>query len=291
MVGGAAGAAGGGDGDGSGHVQRDGAESDPNYGGDYSTLYDRIRLNNAIVYGEDGFFVAMHEYGHAYQWGAIDQWYSYSCNPSTHYISVANTPSCAFVEGFADFLGVWIPGDSISNRNGGARYTDYEAEQAPYRGDTDGDPDGARIEGAVASFFYDLVDGPADPDGYDNESGTDDDSMTGSAYDLATILRSCTMSALPGGTRDELDGVDQVVYCTEGSLYAQTNYPQYFKDRTEYFYSLSSPRPASWSRSVIRAIWLYDLYSYVQPPPPPPPPPPSDSGPWEPPPCGGSVAC
>lgn len=268
------------------------SENDPGYGTEYMTSYDRIRINYVDMQGEDGRFSIMHEYGHAFQWVAIDHWYSYSCTNNQHWVYQVNTGSCAYVEGFADFFSVWIAGDSISVPSNGARFTDYEAETRPFHGDVDGDPDGANIEGAAASFMYDLVDGPGDPDGPSNQTGADDDTFTGSAADLAYIMRYCTLTIF-FGSRDKLDGVDQLVYCSENSLAAQSAYPQYFHLRTEVFLSVNAVRPASWTQSVIRALWLYDLYNYTAPPPPPPDttcdgcgdPPPCEPGPPGPPVC------
>jgi len=233
------------------------SETDPGYGSEYSSSYDRIRTNYTDLDGEDGRFLIMHEYGHAFQWVAIDHWYSYDCG-SGHSLGGINTGSCAYVEGFADFFSVWLAGDSITGP-ATARFTDYEAETRLFHGDSDGDPDGANIEGAVAAFMYDLVDGPSDPDGASNETGTDDDTFTGSAADLAYIMRYCTLTIF-FGSRDKLDGVDQLVYCSENSLAAQSAYPQYFHLCTEVFLSVNAVRPASWTQSVIRALWLNDLY-------------------------------
>jgi hypothetical protein len=159
------------------------------------------RPDHIFTWDQWGYFVTVHEYGHAYQYVAIEPWESYYCSPSgVHFIDGEYTLSCGYVEGFADFFAVWVAGHVLISGYG----SDYQFEQNPFRSNGDG----ARIEGAVAGFFYDLVDGPYDPNGVNNQStGSDDDPDQYPGYWIAQLMRNCSVDGL-----QRLDGIDQSGY-------------------------------------------------------------------------------
>lgn len=118
---------------------------------------DRILSNQTRVFGEDGRWVTVHEYGHAFHRVALEPMASYFCSDDgEHSVGGAYTLSCALGEGFPDFFAAWVAGDRLTSSYGNS---DYWFEQNGYRGNGDG----SIIEGAVAGFFLDLVDSSSGP--------------------------------------------------------------------------------------------------------------------------------
>jgi hypothetical protein len=119
--------------------------------------------------------------------------------------------------------------------------------------------DGSIIEGAVAAFFYDLVDNSSFPDGTDNATDGDDDGLSLGGNYVAAIIKTCAMQYSIGL---RARGVDELTYCMENRIDpAIVNSPVYFPTGSPpsgYFESASEP--AGWSPAAIRALWLKDLY-------------------------------
>jgi hypothetical protein len=128
---------------------------------------------------------------------------------------------CAAVEGFADFWGVmarWPQpiGDSVTyiyndlSRN---RFLDYQGS---------GLRDGARLEGAVASFLLDVVDGI----GLDTIAGhgTFTDSVDLLPSTITNVVQNCTAFTYTDTTSidhhviERADGVDHWAYCLEKEI-------------------------------------------------------------------------
>ena len=220
---------------------------------------DLIRQNKARVFHEYGTFVTVHEYGHAFHWKAIEKPASYYCNPQNqHSISGQYNFNCAFVEGFADFFAMWVAGDSL--RNSGS--SDWALEvQTWYSG-----KDGAQVEGAVAGFLYDLVDGPSDPDGYNNtplESETWD-LVTYPGSFIALTMRECELSTSTTTFRD-LYGSDDLVYCLENSLTARADAATF--NSPWYNYAAVNrwvANPSGFSQTAVRRLWRANFYGNTQ---------------------------
>ncbi len=225
------------------------------------TRADVVMSNFKRVFGEDGIFVTMHEYGHAYHHRAIEALpSSYSCNPSGHYYDVPHNLSCAFVEGFADFFSAWL----LSSRLTNSYYSDNIFETKRFSGTR-----GVETEGAAAGFFYDLADGAGDPDAANNtvfEEWFDDAVYPGSF--IANIMANCapwTRTSTGGYTYTyTLDGMDQVVYCIEGNVNAETVGPLYGSGwRTQWDGVSWSPTfsyPTGYNATTVRRLWLYNFY-------------------------------
>jgi hypothetical protein len=223
----------------------------------YNQTHDTIRTNYKRVFKQDGTFVTIHEYGHAFQWGAIEAPGDYYCNATgEHVMNQQYTKSCAFVEGFATFFSAWVAGDSL---NGTYGYSDYYVEnQSWYTG-----KDGMQVEGAVAGFFYDFVDASTAPDGYNNETGGDD-SWDGVAYPgsfLVSVLRNC-VTAGPSTSYTQLLGMDEVVYCLEGNTTAAAAASALGWNT---WWSASSVTrnatpPAGYSTDAVRRLWKRNFY-------------------------------
>ncbi len=164
------------------------------------------------IWGTHGAFVQAHEYGHAYHndmLGGVERYYynpypTPVC-PKLHNIQDASNLQCALAEGFADYYAVVaLPGGT------GRMETDLEvAVYSPGATNLFQKPagtNGSIIEGAVASFFYDITD-PA------NE--THDQTQYPGSY-VAEIVRSCQVYA---GAWRMNNGVDDLVYCFLGTVY------------------------------------------------------------------------
>jgi hypothetical protein len=234
---------------------------DTDYGAEYLAgvpiFYDeRIKTNWLRNQGTNGYRSIMHEYGHALQWKAIEPPDQNDCGDD-HAIDAPETLSCAFVEGFADFVGAWIPGDSLAGTvNDGF---DYKIETNPFR--TIGN--GSIIEGAVAGFFYDLVDGTVERDDATNSGKISEsfDNVTYPGSYLASIMKNCSLVAA-AMTVSKLDGIDQVIYCAERSLAAQSLPTDFFPTRGATF-TLVTPNttnPPGWAAADVRRLWLRNLY-------------------------------
>ncbi len=218
----------------------------------YHPTGDSITLNYTRVYGEDGTFVTMHEYGHAYMWVAIEKPYYYTCGTTEHPISNATTLSCAYVEGFADFYATWLAGDVLTNTT----YTDHRFEtQTDYVG-----KDGAIVEASVAGFFYDLVDGPNEPDGADNrplENESWDTAIYPASF-IANTMRACVLT--DAYTWQLLDGVDQLIYCLQNSPAEYSAAGRGASWRRYNTVARNATAPAGFSATTVRTLWRRNLY-------------------------------
>ncbi len=215
----------------------------------YRPAQNRIEINASRSDGDDGDFVAVHEYGHAFQYGAIETPASYSCINGEHQAGVANTRNCAFVEGFADFFGAWLT-EGLVTPLWGYSAADFEFNQYRFTGN------GTLDEGAVAGLMLDLVDDPADNDGI---SG-DDDTMTYPATFVEQAIRSCNINFV----FSKLDGADQFVYCVERSVNSAISYvPTTYQSSWRVFPgNLTAPAaPAGYSLSKVRAAWQWNFFN------------------------------
>jgi hypothetical protein len=223
---------------------------------------DVIRSNYKRVFGEDGIFVTMHEYGHGFHYKAIEPWGStYSCAVGGHKPAVPYSLSCAFVEGFADFFSGWILANQLTSAYG---YSDYNWEIANYGG-----PDGLITEGAAAGFFYDLADGGGDLDAYGNTTAYEE-SFDNAVYPgsfIANIIQNCspyTTTSTGYVYANPLDGMDQVVYCVEGHTNAEIIGPTYGSNwRTQWDGVSWSPTfsyPSGFSGTTVRTLWKWNFY-------------------------------
>jgi hypothetical protein len=163
------------------------------------------------IWGNYGQFVQAHEYGHAFQYflePTVKEAYYHDCG-GTHYIGTVSTHGCALAEGFPDYYAVTVAGTYT-----GKFRTDIET--AIYSPATAGAKNGSKIEGAVASFLYDLTD-PA------NE--THDVTAYPGSW-VANVMRTCEV--LVGTTWIHQRGSDHLTYCfmaqpTDVSQFARTN--------------------------------------------------------------------
>ncbi len=223
---------------------------------------DIIRSHQGRVFDQDGIFVTMHEYGHAFHYKAIEPWpNTYGCDPNGHNPAVPWSRACAFVEGFADFFSGWILANRLNSSYG---YSDYNWETRSYAG-----TDGLITEGAAAGFFYDLVDGAGDLDASGNTTAFEEtfDNAVYPASFIANIMANCspyTTTSTGYIYANSLDGLDQVVYCIEGNVSAETVGPTYGSNwRTQWDGVSWSPTfsyPAGFSATTVRTLWKWNFY-------------------------------
>jgi hypothetical protein len=216
---------------------------------------DLIRQNKSRVFGEYGTFVTVHEYAHAFHWKAIEPPASYYCNPQNqHAINVQYNFNCAFVEGFADFFAMWVAGDSLVNSGS----SDWALEvQTWYSGQ-----DGVQVEGAVAGFLYDLVDGSGDPDSYYNTPLESEawDAVTYPGSFIAYTMRDCVLSTSTTTYRD-LFGSDDLVYCLENTLTGKADAATFGSAWYNYTsVQRTAAAPAGFSQPAVRRLWRANFY-------------------------------
>jgi len=205
-------------------------------------------ITSNVVWMGYGDFTIVHEFGHAYHWTSIDHWAStYTCG-GTHSYSAANTSSCAYVEGFADFFSAWLQRTNPAQDFILPSYV--ESSPNRYSGQ------GLLWESVLASMFWDLVDSP---------SGDDDAvAMGGSA--VADVMRQCYVHS-PNSAL--LTHSDQIIYCMEGVVnsakFAAPTSPVNYQtsDWGTYGAALTwdfgSP-PTLPNLTDFRALWKYNLY-------------------------------
>jgi hypothetical protein len=215
----------------------------------YSPSGDYIDLNEQSVFFGYGEFTIPHEYGHAFQYRAIEPWGDGSCYSGPHYVDVANTPYCAFVEGFADFFSGIVGGANQINY----AFSDWGWENQNY---TD---DGWRTEGRVAGFLYDTVDTGAEPDGVSNGPDGDDDHVQLTGKWLADLMQQCSITTSFGIVLTRLTAIDQLIYCMEGDVSAQ--FLGLGWQTVALAVSPNTPTPTGWSKAAVRATWQWNLYS------------------------------
>lgn len=206
---------------------------------------DRITIDvagyGAAVFDAYGAYVHAHEYGHALHWRSLGgypaPWFSSLCDGHT-----LNPPSledwdCAYVEGFADYHAARVM------RTEGGSYSNVVANN-PYPHVTPG----GRYEIHPASFLFDLADGPAGDESFD-------DAAYGDSY-VATVIKSCNVFA---GVWTRPDGIDGFVACFEQT--PNTTFPgRSFSGFTE-----EATEPPSWCRAQVRRIWKANMFDDTGP--------------------------
>lgn len=205
---------------------------------------DRIRLstsqNPSHTWGAWGKFVMAHEYGHGFHHRALGDYPSTGSGCQDHSFSSLETPTCALVEGFADFHAVATLGDETGER------TSFEANSY-----LPGGQDGSQTEGAVAAFLYDLADGA-------NET---DDQLSGSLKYVGDLTTTCLVQSSTFPYNFKNREVSHLVYCAENQVDSWV--------RSNFFLgseiianseSESAAEPTSWSVGTVRDIWMRNLY-------------------------------
>jgi hypothetical protein len=200
------------------------------------------------IWGTYGAFVQMHEYGHAFHetvLGGVKRYYS--C-PEPHYMETITTLGCALAEGFPDYFAVVTRGSAMG-------IMESDIERGVYSPGTTSEynvaagTNGGRIEGAVASFLYDITD-PA------NE--THDLTAYPGRY-VADIIRTCQVYV--SGVWQLNSGVDHLVYCFQGTIDSDAS--KFGRTvATSFNYSATDPEAYSTRYGKIRKSYRKNLFGH-----------------------------
>jgi hypothetical protein len=215
----------------------------------YSTY---LRTNDELVYlpstvwGVYGAFVTAHEYGHAFHETALGGFARYRDAPASS--GICNIPhpietkdgnmQCALPEGFATYFSV----ATLGTRTG---YIRDQIENAGYSPGGVSSPyaagdDGSRIEGAIASYLYDITD-PA------NETH---DAVSYPGSYVADIIRTCRAVRTTTPTYNILnDGVDHLTYCFQQAVLGTNLFPT--RASPPQSFQEQAAEPAGWSQSAL----------------------------------------
>ena len=226
----------------------------------YDKFFDRIHILESNVWGPSGAGTAAHEYGHAFHHKALggipgklfktEQEY-YSCFPGHHFTKVTNY-DCAYMEGWAEFFAA-----ATLRSDAGSRFYDVRDGIFPQMSGTHG----VRVEGAVASLFYDLLDNDAEwfdavslPGSYIADAvsrcqmhDTNDGWMPGFGAD---VLMQCMQRDFTG------IGSAGVEYSTMGGYFTQREH----SDASHIRWSSGYYQPNGWNQVAINRLWKWDLF-------------------------------
>jgi len=211
----------------------------------FTNEYIQINTTNG-VWGDYGRFTEAHEFGHAFHHEALGGYPNLpsSCDSHTWYSD--EDESCAYVEGFADFFGVQTANDVA----GWKAYVESNGprEQALANGITNG----ARVEGEVAAFLLDVMDGA-------NESW---DSIAYPGSYLSGIVQTCSVQL--NGSWYHAFRIEDAVFCMEGGVDpAITNNGTYFPGQpTPTAVYEQTSHPPGWQQfgASLRQLWTHNLY-------------------------------
>lgn len=199
-----------------------------------------INFPSGYIWGPSGYFYAAHEYGHALHHqalGGLNPGWT-SC-PDPHQVLQASEYGCALSEGFANFHAVYV---------GGIRSAWYQTIVAL----TGGLSVGPKVEGAVAAFFFDLVDGSGT---FLETSESHDTTQYPGSY-VATIMKTCKYN-----TSSRASGIDHIVYCLERSLSSRTGHHWSDRPAVSNFVEAAT-EPSGWSPAAIYNNWHWDIYRH-----------------------------
>jgi len=256
----------------------------------YYRSEDRIRVGENRIWFQDGFFVAAHEYGHAFHERAIGGIGTASgqCPPAGHWLNGAYNLQCAYTEGFADFYAAFVlqdsivgfredlfefPHDTAYGRWGSyLPYGRWCLQSTSYNFCSSGQftGKGSLAEAAVAAFLYDLADGSGTAN---YPPGWDDDGVAVGAAWIGYVINSCEV--LENGQWVRNNGVDHLAYCFEQRLGdASGSY------RQQGYFSTRYGSPSGWrtpgapappvGAEAIKLLWQGNLYPHGPFDPPPP---------------------
>ncbi len=226
---------------------------------------DFVRINTYTgstygnqVWGSNGVWTQAHEFGHAYHekalGGYVDLFWRAANCAANHPVTSASKLGCAYPEGFADYFAVATRGDATGYEYG------FEISYY-YIGQPTRPADGSIVEGAVASFLYDITD--ANRWGVGTAGGTVDEAHDAVAYSgrlVADMVRTCQV--LENGAWKRATGIDHIVHCLEKAVYTSiTGSATYFPSRSPDPTSQSSSSSVTWDATQTRKLWLKNLYN------------------------------
>lgn len=215
----------------------------------YHSGPDRVVTGPNAIFFDYGRFVVAHEYGHAIQEKALGGLASTNQCPDLHQIFGYYNLSCAYQEGFADFVGV--ASENLWN------VAPYYARIVDYTNNTYYTPgtDGSIQEAAVAAMMYDLADAPG------GDGGASEPWDITSGERVAATMRDCRVrySAFTVKVR----GADDFIYCAERTINSAVR-STYFQTRPSAQRATSitanATPSANWPATGVRSVWRKNLY-------------------------------
>jgi hypothetical protein len=260
-------------------------------------MVDSITFREPDAVGTYAQFIVPHEYAHAAHHtnlGGISG-FQRANNCQGHFINVPNSMGCAAVEGFADFwaaLARWPTpiGDSVHYV-----YRDLDRNRYLYN-DGSSPQDGSRVEGAVASFLLDVVDGVGADTVVGYGAFTDNVDLSPSV--VTNVVLNChaftytdTIS-INNHVTERADGVDHWAYCLEKEMrhvyiytmggsctsgcstqtWSNEMHPsvpktyfraRYAANRRTAAWDIGGAPPSQYTQSLpeVRRLWLCNLYA------------------------------
>jgi len=199
---------------------------------------DHIQMNTNSVFGAWGSFVQAHEYGHAAHHRALGDFPSLPSSCESHSFTSLEAPSCAFVEGFADYHAVATLGSEtgqLANLENNSYYVSGV--------------DGSRLEHSVAAFLWDLTDPANEPH----------DAIQYPGSYITAIFKTCDVAGQSTGYFDR-SSIEHVIYCLERNV--DVSVRPLFTGRlfNIVFQRESAIEPPTWNLAAIRALWRRNLY-------------------------------
>jgi hypothetical protein len=190
----------------------------------YVPALDRIEITTGNPAGRTWHFA--HEYGHALHEKALGGiWATPFCGG--HTVGSPSSYECALAEGFGNYVGqVAGQGQNAFGPFEGYHWGDAATLLEPQE------------EGNIAALFNDLIDSV-------NENG---DNTTYPASYVLNVFKTCS----------PMNGVDQFVFCLEGSIPNSTLGLE-FPPRLFANSSSGAPKPGNWSAADIRSTWLFNV--------------------------------
>ena len=244
---------------------------------DGKTYYDyfndvlHIAYVGNMIWGEHGVMVAAHEHGHLWQnrklfqspdQNGLIRYWSRACQEQ-HPPESSSTLSCAFGEAFADWYAVVVRETDLPTWRHQLETNYYYKNCTPGpspRGTVVCTTDGSIIQGAVAAFFWDIIDGTF---------GESHDNIQRSPQTLADAIKSCRVYL---GGWIGYTGVDHLIFCIENRFpyrvairHATTG-----RDTTAFLFPTRAtnrqPEAANGlafepQSEYFRRMWLVNLYS------------------------------
>lgn len=217
----------------------------------------------------------LHEMGHAYLAGALHNAQEDACHGCTW-------PPPDIAESFATFFAAFIGGQRLLGSlplSYSIYYDDYNQEQNYARTETAINP--GQVEMTGAGLLLDMVDTPADSNGYDNEVDGDDDTVNWGAQYIANLMYGPDFGGTgyktafhwtnpQGGLVSEYGAKNREDLLIAISVFNISDIPAQWRGawRLGSGWTLNSVQlyigwspPAGWTPSLGRQLWMYDLYN------------------------------
>ena len=230
---------------------------------------DVIRLNQTTVFDLNqpsytqyyGLFTTLHEFGHSFHYYAVAPFGGEPCS-GNHFWSGQTNIGCSFREGFAHWIAMTTIGAAITSAPFGGDWgtennLDGVGPGSAFPTNPPAGTDPIAVEGAIASFLYDLIDNDTEPDGLTGGTGPveDLDLLAAPATTVLARIKYCRVDGVA-----QLTGADWLIYCLEGDAWAYaeaSTYSTLWRPAGIVSYAQSVP---PLNAALVRQLWEYNLY-------------------------------